>query len=112
MTHEMRLKEKYYNYILNGTKRIEIRLLDEKRQKIKIGDTIIFFKYEDMNEFFKAKVIDLLKYNSFEELINAYDIEILADKSMTKDELLKVFNEFYTKEEQKKYGIVGIKIEI
>ena len=76
------------------------------------GDTIIFFKYEDMNEFFKAKVIDLLKYNSFEELINAYDIEILADKSMTKDELLKVFNEFYTKEEQNKYGIVGIKIEI
>ena len=65
-----------------------------------------------MNEFFKAKVIDLLKYNSFEELINAYDIEILADKSMTKDELLKVFNEFYTKEEQNKYGIVGIKIEI
>lgn len=112
MTHEMRLKEKYYNYILNGTKRIEIRLLDEKRQKIKIDDTIIFFKYEDMNEFFKAKVIDLLKYNSFEELINAYDIEILADKSMTKDELLKVFNEFYTKEEQNKYGIVGIKIEI
>ena len=34
MTHEMRLKEKYYNYILNGTKRIEIRLLDEKMQEI------------------------------------------------------------------------------
>ena len=112
MTHEMKLKEKYYNYILHGTKRIEIRLLDEKRQKIKIGDTIRFSKYENLDESFEVKVIDLLKYNSFEELINNYNIELLADKSMTKEELLEVFNEFYTKEEQDKYGVVGIKIEI
>ena len=112
MTHEMRLKEKYYDYILHGTKRIEIRLLDEKRQKIKIGDTIKFSKYENSNESFEAKVIELLKYSSFEELINNYDIGLLADKSMTKEELLEVFNEFYTKKEQNKYGVVGIKIEI
>ena len=34
--HEMKLQPEYYNYILNGTKRIEIRLNDEKRSKIKI----------------------------------------------------------------------------
>lgn len=32
MEHEMKLQDKYYNYILNGTKRIELRLYDEKRQ--------------------------------------------------------------------------------
>lgn len=31
--HNMKLQEKYYNYILNGTKRIEIRLYDEKDNK-------------------------------------------------------------------------------
>lgn len=31
--HNMKLQEKYYNYILNGTKRIELRLYDEKRKK-------------------------------------------------------------------------------
>ncbi len=40
MEHEMKLQDKYYNYILNGTKRIELRLYDEKRQQIKIGDII------------------------------------------------------------------------
>lgn len=42
MTHEMKLQPKYFDYILNGTKRIEIRLNDEKRKKIKLGDKINF----------------------------------------------------------------------
>lgn len=32
----MKLKEKYYNLILNNKKTVEIRLLDEKRKKIKM----------------------------------------------------------------------------
>ena len=40
MEQEMKLQPEYYNFILNGTKRIEIRLFDEKRQQIKIGDII------------------------------------------------------------------------
>lgn len=42
MEHILKLKPKYFNYIKNGTKRIELRLYDEKRQTINIGDTIIF----------------------------------------------------------------------
>ena len=33
MKYEMTLQPKYYNFILNGTKRIEIRLFDEKNNK-------------------------------------------------------------------------------
>ena len=31
-----------FDFILNGTKKIEIRLFDEKRQQIKVGDEILF----------------------------------------------------------------------
>ena len=68
MEHEMKLQPDYYNYILNGTKRIEIRLYDEKRQLIKIGDTIKFLKEPELNESFNAKVIGLLRYNSFKDI--------------------------------------------
>ena len=61
MEHKIKLQPQYYNYILYGTKRIEIRLYDEKRQQIKIGDTIIFLKEPDLNESFKAKVTGLLR---------------------------------------------------
>lgn len=42
MKHEMGLQTRYFNYIKNGTKRIELRLFDEKRKRIRIGDTIEF----------------------------------------------------------------------
>ena len=109
---KMKLQPEYYNFILNGTKRIEIRLYDEKRQQIRIGDTIEFFKLPDLNESFIAKVIDLLRYNTFEDMFNDFDISILADKSMTKEELINVLEQFYSKEEQEKYGVLGIRIDL
>ncbi len=112
MKHEMKLQPKYYDYMLNGTKRIEIRLYDEKRKKIKIGDTIKFLKLPSLDESFEVEVTGLIRFNSFEDMVNYFDISILAVKSMTKEELTSVLEEFYTKEEQKEYGILGIAIKL
>ena len=111
MTHEMKLQPEYYNFILNGTKRIEIRLYDEKRQSIKLGDTIKFLKEPELSESFNAKVTGLLRYNSFKDMFKDFDISILSDKSMTKEELIKVLEQFYTKEKQE-HGVLGIRIEL
>ena len=112
MKHEMKLQPEYYNFILNGTKRIEIRLFDEKRQQIKIGDTIKFLKEPDLNESFNVKVIGLLRYNTFEDIFKDFDISILSDNSMTKEKLIDVLEQFYPKEKQEQYGVLGIRIEL
>ena len=112
MIHEMKLQPEYYNFILNGTKRIEISLYDEKRQSIKLGDTIKFLKEPELSESFNAKVTGLLRYNSFKDMFKDFDISILSDKSMTKEELIKVLEQFYTKEKQEQYGVLGIRIEL
>ena len=109
-THEMNLQPKYFDFIKDGTKRIELRLFDEKRQQIELGDTIEFAKSE--NEKFRAKVIGLLRYNSFNDLFEDFDISILADKSMTKQELLDVLSEFYTPEKQAEFGVLGIRLKL
>ena len=111
MNHKMRLRAKYFDNILNGTKRIEIRLNDEKRRLIKIGDTITFYKMPEEKESITVKVVDLLHYKSFKDLLNDYDISIVADENDTKDNLLKILGEFYSKEEENKYGVLGIKIK-
>ena len=112
MQHEMKLQPEYFNFILNGTKRIEIRLNDEKRQLIKLGDTIKFMKEPELEEFFDAKVVGLLRYNYFEDMFKDFDISVLSDKSMTKEELINVLEQFYTKEKQEQYGVLGIRIEL
>ena len=40
--HQMKLNNKPFNMIKNGRKNIELRLYDEKRRKLNIGDEIIF----------------------------------------------------------------------
>ena len=111
MLHKMKLQENPFERIKNGTKTVEFRLYDEKRQKIAIGDTIIFQKEPELEDTMRVKVIGLVRYNTFEELFKDFDIEMMADKSMTKQELLSVLEEFYTPEKQKQYGVVGIRIE-
>lgn len=108
----MKLQSKYFDFMFRGTKRIEIRLNDEKRQLIKIGDIIEFERFSELNDSFKTRVVELIRYNNFDELVKDFDISILADKSMTKSELINELIQFYSEEKQQKYEILAIRIEL
>lgn len=109
--HNMKLQNEYYNYMLKGTKKIELRLYDEKRSQISLNDIIIFTN-ELTKESFKTKVQAIYLYNNFTNLINDFDISLLSSSTKTKEELLTTLNTFYTSADQEKYGVVGIKIEL
>lgn len=110
MNINMRLHKEPFNYIKNGTKRYELRVYDEKRKKIKLGD-IITFESRETGEKINAKVIGILRYNTFKELIEDIDISLLWDKKYTKDDLIKELSKFYS-EDEKKLGVIGIKFEL
>ena len=84
----MKLQPKYFDFIKNGTKRIELRLFDDKRKAILLGETIRFIKEPERTESFEVTVTGLLRYDNFEKLIKDFDISILADSSLTKEDLL------------------------
>ena len=111
MEHRMRLVKEYFDAIKKGTKRYELRLNDEKRQLINVGDLIIFEEVDNPNNILKTKVKSLNIFNTFEELINTYDIEFLGKKEDTKEKLLSLLEGFYPKEEQAKYKCLAIEIE-
>ncbi len=66
MVHKMRLVDFAFKAIKNRDKDIEIRLNDEKRQLIKVGD-IIEFEHIDTKEIIKTKVVNLHKFKEFNE---------------------------------------------
>lgn len=109
MEHKMKLKEKPYNQINNGTKTIELRLYDEKRQKIRVNDTIEFTNINTMEKL-NVIVLDLYKYSSFEELYNNFEKTELGYEK-TEEASYKDMEEYYSKEEQDKYGVLGIRIK-
>lgn len=50
MLHKMKLQEDPFERIKNGTKTVEFRLYDEKRQSIQIGDEIEFSRLPELQE--------------------------------------------------------------
>lgn len=109
MIHKMNLNNEPFNSIEDGSKTVELRLNDEKRQQIKVKDLIEFTNREDSRKIM-TEVIDLYKYPSFAELFKHFDKKDLGydeDEEANPEDM----EEFYTKEEQDKYGVVGIKIK-
>ena len=111
MEIKMHLHPDVFEIIKMGIKDIEVRLNDEKRRNLKIGDTLIFYKRPLDDEFIVKKVKSLEYYNTFDELVNNYEMKRLYLKGYTKEMYLKEMERFYTKEEQSKYGVVAIIFE-
>lgn len=106
------LKKEYYDKIKNGDKVIELRLNDQKRQLMKIGDIIRFSLEPDREEFVEAKIVGLIKYRDFASLIDDIPVNLLGFSGMSKEEILVLLNEFYSSHDEKRYGVVGIRIEL
>lgn len=109
--HQMNVQEKYYHLLKSGKKTVELRLNDEKRRQIKVGDEIEFTNGSDKNDRFMAEVIALHLAPDFETLC-AQSITPRQGGFDAKEELLSVLEEFYTPAAQKKYGVVGIEIKV
>ncbi len=109
MKHEMKLNNEPFECIKNGTKTIELRLNDEKRKLLTVGDYIEFAN-RVTNEKLLVEVIDLFKYNSFEELYKHFN-KIEMGYSINEEANPKDMENYYSKEEQEKYGVLGIKIK-
>lgn len=110
MKHEMRLHDAPFKLIQAGSKTIELRLYDEKRQEIQVGDEIDF-RNRVTDEVIATKVIAMHIYSSFADLYRDYDKVSLG---YGKDEEAKPedMELYYSKEEQEKYGVVGIEIQL
>lgn len=113
MTHYMNLKPRPFEMIASGEKTIELRLNDEKRQQIKVGDSIVFQKTSDPNEQITADVVRFHKFNSFLELYEALPLDKCG---YLPDELdsasYKDMEEYYSAEKQAQYGVLGIEIKV
>lgn len=110
MTHQMKLRNSPFEKIKNGSKKVELRLYDEKRKLIKEGNTIEFTNIETQEKL-AVKVIKLNIFKSFKEL---YDNMLAEDLGYSKDEQASYtdMEEYYSKEEQEQFGVVGIEISI
>ena len=128
MAFEMKLRKAPFELIKNGEKTVEIRLYDEKRRQICIGDRIIFTldgiseektqtdfctnEASTENLSVVTEVVGLHKSDTFAELFGKMSAEKFGCKGMTVDEMVEMIREYYTEEKEEKYGVLGIEIRM
>ncbi|NJE05541.1 ASCH domain-containing protein [Thermococcus sp. M36] len=104
-TWRMGLQEEYLKAIAEGRKKVEGRLYDEKRQRIRPGDTIIF------ENKLMCVVKDIRVYSSFSEMLGKEGLENVLPGVESIEEGVRVYRRFYSEEKEKKYGVAAIEVE-
>ena len=108
--HCMHLQPVPFGLIRDGRKTIELRLYDEKRRKLQIGDRILFENTETF-ELLLVRVTGLRVFASFDALYQALPLEACgyteADIDAASPSDMAVY---YAREAQQRFGVVGIEL--
>lgn len=112
MVHEMKLHESLFKKIKSGKKTVELRLYDDKRRKINIGDRILFTN-QTSQEMIAVIVTELYRFESFRKLFEKIPSEKCGNTCDTSiDDLVEQMRKYYSAEAEQKYGVLGIEIEL
>lgn len=63
-------------------------------------------------KYLDCRITGLFHYNNFGELIENFDISLLADASVSRQELLHDLSLSYPPEKQAELGVIGIRFEL
>ncbi len=112
MLHSMNLHPGPFAMIRSGRKTIELRLWDEKRRQLQVGDTIQFTNTADGSHL-TASVVALHRFGSFNTLYKALP---LLQCGYTEADIATAspadMDAYYPPEKQAKYGVVGIELQV
>lgn len=113
MEFTMKLNASPFEMIASGEKTVELRLYDEKRRQISVGDMIRFSDINDASRTLLTEVKDLFVFDSFEALYKALPLtECGYTDETARTASPEDMRKYYTPELEKKYGVLGIKIEL
>ena len=108
---EYKIYDDVYKDMVSGKKTIEIRLLNEKSDSIKIGDEIKFVVLDNEEKYILVEVLNKYIYNNVGDLWNHKEVleNIL---NYTKENFIKAFCNIFGKEKALNSKIVAIKFKL
>ena len=107
----MNLVPSAFKKIADGSKTIELRLNDKKRQRIAEGDTIVFSQIGN-GDIAVASVKKLHRFSNFAELYEALPLEKCGyGVAEINTAHYSDMEQFYSKEDIAKYGALGIELD-
>lgn len=107
--HTMTLQPTPFSRMKYGLKTVEVRVFDEKRSNVAVGDDVTFKLATDPAQVIVTRVVGLTRYATFQELFSAVPRSTLGMKA--EEEWQGVY-QYYTKEEEQEKGVLAIKVAV
>ncbi len=101
----------WYNLIKEGKKTVEGRPKRNTFAQMKIGQVVKFFNKE-LNESFCVKIVGISEHKTFEDMIRSNGIDNVLPGIRNIDEGVQVYMQYYNKEIESEFGVVGIRVQI
>ena len=111
LIHRMGLYGDYFPAIKEGKKSIEVRLNDEKRRKIKIGDVIEFIKVPQQDDILRVEVVNLRRYDTFKAMYTDISLKDAGCEGWTIKEMIDGTYDIYTPGQEERWGTLAITIK-
>lgn len=110
--HEMRLADEPFDMIVSGKKTIEVRLNDEKRREISVGDIIIFYRKGNITNMCAVTVVGLRRYDNFLRLFSAERLADTGCEDLTAEQAAQSMYKYYSPEQEERDGVLAIEIRL
>lgn len=113
MNFKMKLKDPHFNNVLQKKKIYEIRLYDEKRKNMNIGDEINIIHNDDSSKSYNVIIIEVKVYKSFKKAIEDSGFKNVIPDAKDFNEALQIYMNIpgYSDNEEK-FGVVRFKLQL
>jgi ASC-1-like (ASCH) protein/adenylate kinase family enzyme len=112
-THRMHLDDAPFEKMRSGEKTVEVRVYDEKRMRVRVGDTIVFSRRSDDAQKVSAEVVGLSTFGSFRELLSAFEkCKFGHDPALSLEDQVRAMREHYTEAEERENGVVAMHLRL
>ena len=108
--HSMTLRREYFDAMESGRKTVEMRLLDEKRRKLRVGDRIEFFCEGKEGARLETQVLGLYGYPGFYKLAEDFEARSLGFEGKSPAEIDMYMTSLYGAEAIRQNQALAIKV--
>ena len=107
--YRMQLQPLPFNQISAGIKRLEIRLFDEKRRNIQVGDSVEFYNAQDPANICKKRISAVTHAASMLDLFHEISLESAGwPQGTLPEKAVADMRKYYSEDEEKKWGAVAL----
>jgi ASC-1-like (ASCH) protein len=112
--YDITVKNPWFNYIKEGKKTVEGRLNKGMFSKLKIGDVINWLHITKNKKklICKTTITSITKYSSFREMLEMETLENVLPNISSIDEGVKIYHQYYTLDDENKFGVIAITLNL